>query len=206
MAPAGRVKLLGLTIAMWLVAANIWTGGPVAALWVGSQAQGSGHPTMTSVFVTILILAAAEYALVFLLARLGAAHDRLSGHVPSVRAHVSWLRSMRGERSLYPGERPSLSSLERVLAATVVIVVVLFEIWFLFFSSSPIDGRTGRVDSGTGRVDSGVELTMRQATLYAAEEPQEGSSSAMRNDEPQPHEATTFGLFTSKPAPIMLSA
>ena len=29
-----------------------------------------------------------------------------------------------------------------------------------------------------------------------------GSSSAMRNEEPQPHEATTFGLFTWKPEPM----
>src|SRR4051794_21056204 len=35
-----------------------------------------------------------------------------------------------------------------------------------------------------------------------AAEPQLGSSSAMRKEEPQPHEATTFGLFTWKPLPI----
>jgi len=139
-----RLKLLGLTVAMWLAAANIWTGAPLLALWVGSQTQGSGPPTMSSVFVVVIVLAALEYGLVALLGGLGTAHERLSGHSATVRQHVAWLRSMRGERPLYAGERASLTSLERVLAATVVIVVVVFEIWFLFYSGSPFDSRTGR--------------------------------------------------------------
>ncbi len=36
-------------------------------------------------------------------------------------------------------------------------------------------------------------------------EPQLGSSSATRKEEPQPHDATTFGLVTSKPEPWKLS-
>src|SRR6185503_10614974 len=35
--------------------------------------------------------------------------------------------------------------------------------------------------------------------------PQLGSSSATRNEEPQPHEATTFGFDTSKPEPMKFS-
>ena len=187
-----RMKRLGLTAAMWLASANIWTGAPLLALWIGSRTQGGGAPTMAGVFVVTIVMAALCYALVWLLGRLGEAHDRISGNRPSVRAHAPWLRSMSGERQLYTGERPQLTTLERVLVTMVVIVALVFEVWFFFFSSSPIDGRTGRVDAGPTR-------------SYAAE-PQEGSSSAMRKEEPQPQEATTLGLFTSKPAPIMLSA
>jgi hypothetical protein len=192
-ARGGRAARLGLTIAMGVAALNVWTGAPLVALWVGSQAQGPGHPTMTSVGVVVVVFAALGYGLVALLGRLGQAHDRLTGARPSVRAHAPWLRSMRGERERYDDEAPRLTGLERVLVVTVVIVVVVFEIWFLFYSTSPIDSRSGR-----GAVD-GPERGAQAAA------PQEGSSSAMRNEEPQPHEATTLGFFTSKPEPIMLS-
>jgi hypothetical protein len=51
---------------------------------------------------------------------------------------------MRGERELYAGDRPTLSALDRILVVTVVIAVAAFEVWFFFFSTSPIDQRSGR--------------------------------------------------------------
>lgn len=185
-----RAKRLGLTIAMGVAALNIGTGAPLVALWVGSQAQGSGHPTMTSVGVVVVTFAALGYGLVALLSWLGGLHDRLTGVSPRVSAHAPWLRSMRGERPLYDDEAPRLTALERVLVVTVVVVTIVFEVWFLFYSTSPIDNRTGR---------------SALPSVYAAA-PQEGSSSAMRNEEPQPQEATTLGFLTSKPAPMRLSA
>lgn len=47
--------------------------------------------------------------------------------------------------------------------------------------------------------------TLRLDLATQTVEPQDGSSSATRNDEPQPQAATTFGLITSKPEPIRLS-
>lgn len=189
-----RLARLGVTIAMGVAALNIWTGAPLIALWVGSQTQGSGPPTMTSVGVVVVVFAALGYGLVILLGRLGRLHDRLAGTTPTVRAHAPWLRSMGGERELYEGERPQLTGLERVLVVTVVIVTVVFEVWFLFYSTSPIDSRSGRGAVGDG-----------PAAVAQAAAPQLGSSSAIRNEEPQPQEPTTLGFFTSKPEPIMLS-
>jgi hypothetical protein len=51
---------------------------------------------------------------------------------------------MRGERP-HEGDRArQLSPMDVVLIVTVVVAVVAFEIWFFFFSGSPIDGRSGR--------------------------------------------------------------
>jgi hypothetical protein len=141
---AFRLKRLALTIGMTLAALNIWTGSPLFALWVGSQLQGSGPPKMSSVIVVVIVLAVVSLALVQLLAFLGARHDELTGHSATVRMHAPWLRSMRGERPLYPGETGRLTNLERVLVVMVVFVVLIFEVWFLFYSTSPIDGRSGR--------------------------------------------------------------
>lgn len=129
---------------MALAAMNIWTGSPLVALWIGSQLQGMGPPKMSSVAAVVLAMAAISFGLVRLLSYLSHLHDGLTGRTGSVSEHVPWLRSMRGERPLYPGEDSSLTSLERILVIVVVLVVLLFEIWLLFFAGSPLDGRTGR--------------------------------------------------------------
>jgi hypothetical protein len=129
---------------MAVVGLNIWTGSPLLALWIGSRIQGDGAPTMGPVFAVILGIAVFSYLLARLLVRLGAAHDELTGHTATVHQHVPWLRSMRGERTTYPGDRPQISTLERTLVVMVVAAAAAFEIWFFFYSGSSIDQRSGR--------------------------------------------------------------
>ena len=140
----GGLGRVGLASAMTVVGVNVWTGSPLLALWVGSRVQGTGPPKMAAFGVFVLVLIATSVALVKLLSVLGAAYDRMTGQEPTVRSHAPWLRSMRGERPQYPGERPTLTMLERILVAMVLVVVILFEVWFFFFSPSPIDERSGR--------------------------------------------------------------
>jgi hypothetical protein len=130
---------------MVLVTLNIWTGGPLLALWIGSRVQGAGPPSMLAVAVVAVALGVVSFVLVRLLARLDGAYGRLTGRTSSVRRHVPWLRSMRGERPHSDRQHADeLTPLEIVLIVSVVAVVVLFEIWFFFYSGSPIDQRTGR--------------------------------------------------------------
>jgi hypothetical protein len=136
-----RVVLLSL---IGLASLNLWTGGPLLALWVGSRAQGSGPPKMGSVFVVTIVLTAVSLGLIRLIAVLQKAYDEYTGEGPRVRAHTPWLRSMRGERPVYPGERVHVTAPERVLVAVVIVAIALFEVWFFFFSGSPIDQRSGR--------------------------------------------------------------
>ena len=142
---ASRLARIGLTCAMAIVTLNVWTGGPLVALWIGSQVQGDGPPTMEAVAVAAVSLGVISYLLVRLLARLDALYARLTGRVSTVHRTVPWLRSMRGERPHddrhHAGE---LSPLEIVLIVSVVMAVVAFEIWFFFYSGSPIDQRSGR--------------------------------------------------------------
>jgi predicted secreted protein len=181
-APAGnRLQRTALAAVMALVAVNVWTGGPLFALWVGSRVQSDGGATMLGVFAVIGAVAAISFALLRVLEWLGRRYDRLAGTSSTVRVHAPWLRSMRGERELYPGERVQLTMLERVLVVTVVVAALAFEIWFFFYSASPIDQRSGRGSAPTpayahtaarlatrpryrGRVDH-VEV----AALHAAE-------------------------------------
>jgi hypothetical protein len=129
---------------MLVVALNVWTGSPLLALWIGSRLQGSGPPKMAPVFVVVVCFAVVSFGLARVLAGLGDRYDRLAGHSPTVHRHVSWLRSMRGERPQYPGEHVSLTVLEQSLVVMVMLAIAAFEIWFFFFSGSPIDQRSGR--------------------------------------------------------------
>jgi hypothetical protein len=60
-----------------------------------------------------------------------------TGTLPTVRTHAPWLRSMRGERPDYDGAA-SISGAERIIVVTVVLAAAAFELWFFFFSGSPI--------------------------------------------------------------------
>jgi hypothetical protein len=139
-----RLKRVALTCLMALTTINVWTGGPLLALWVGSRVQGSGPPSMLAVGVAAVTLGVISYALVKLLALLDSTYARVAGRPASVSRHVPWLRSMRGERPHETKHARDLSPLEVILIVSVVVVAVLFEVWFFFFSGSPIDQRSGR--------------------------------------------------------------
>jgi hypothetical protein len=137
-APGSRLKRIFLATAMGVVALNLWTGSPLLGLWVGSRVQGGGPPSMTAILVVALTIAVVAFALTRLLAVLGDAYERASGHSATVRQHAPWLRSMRGERPQYEGQRPRLTGMERTLVIVVMLAAGAFEIWFFFFSGSPI--------------------------------------------------------------------
>lgn len=142
--PMARVKRVALVCLMSITTINVWTGSPLLAVWVGSRVQGSGSPSMGAFAAVGLTLGAVSLALVRVLGRLEAVYDRTTGRERTVRRHVPWLRSMRGERPHEDKRARQLSPLDVILIVTVVVAVVTFEIWFFFFSGSPIDGRSGR--------------------------------------------------------------
>ena len=140
-----RFERVGLVVAMTLATINIWTGAPLLALWVGSRVQGgSGTTKMSTIVVVAAVLFTLGIVLIRVLAAMDEAYGRVSGRKARVQRHLPWLRSMRGERPHEHSTDKRLSPLELLLVVSVVIVVVLFEVWFFFFSTSPIDGRSGR--------------------------------------------------------------
>jgi hypothetical protein len=131
-----RLRALGLAMLMAVVAVNVWTGGPLLAIWIGSRVQGSGPPSMVAVVTVGVVLLVVSLALVRLLAWLGQAYDQVTGAPPAVRRQAPWMRSMRGER--VPQGQLRLRTLDRVLIACVVVAAIAFEVWFFFFAGSSI--------------------------------------------------------------------
>jgi hypothetical protein len=102
---------------------------------------------MEAIATVAVTLGLVSLVLVRVLALLEHTHNRLVGRRPGVRRHVAWLRSLRGERPHEQGIHGTLSPLEITLVASVVVAVAAFEIWFFFFSGSPISSTAGTTSS-----------------------------------------------------------
>lgn len=142
-----RLEGVALIAGMVVTAVNVALAAPLAGLLAASRVSGDRTITMLAVATFCVVAGAVAFGLVRLLAVLGAAHDRLVGRdTRTVRRHVSWMRSMSGERPHVPEGSSSgaLSALDAVLVVVVVAALLAFEVWFAFFSGSPLDGRSGR--------------------------------------------------------------
>jgi hypothetical protein len=129
---------LALLIATTVIAVNIWTGAPLAALWVGSLADGQRLVSMTAVIVVVLTLALLVGAMTLALIWLSTRYDRLVGRPSGKPTPVPWLRSMRAEDTdLLRKERGS-TALEVIVVSSAVVAVISLEIWFVLFAGSPL--------------------------------------------------------------------
>lgn len=133
-----RLKRAAMAGATAFLAINLWTGAPLLALWVGSQAVGATALSMQAVFVVVIVLAALLFPMVLALARLNSAYNVLTQR-PEGERRLSWLRSMntQQERS---GAGTSLSALERIVMTTVYVAVIALLVWFFFLAGSPLPG------------------------------------------------------------------
>jgi len=141
----GRLKQAATLGTMSVTALNVYTGSPLLGLWVGSRVQGDGPPSMGAIFVMLAVFLGTSLLLVRILAALGRMYDRLSGRPAQTRRHTPWLRSLRGDRPREVGAAGyQLGALDYLMIGSVILLAAAFEIWFFFYSGSPLDGRSGR--------------------------------------------------------------
>ena len=133
----GRLQRIALAAAAAFVTVNIWTGAPLLALWVGSQAVGSSGLSMAAVGIVVVVLVALVVALTALLTRINHRYDELTGRVVERRVQP-WMRSMRGEREGYVRARQGVNAIERVVTIVVAAAMLLLNVWFFFFAGSPL--------------------------------------------------------------------
>jgi hypothetical protein len=144
-----RIRRAAVLAATAVVGVNVWTGSPLLALWVGSRVESSSSstgPSMAAIFVVVVVMAATSWMLLRLLYRLQDHYFKLLGR-PARRYRSTWLRSMRAERGEWERQHDPdarATPFEIVVMLCVVVAVAAFEVWFFFFSPSPIDQRSGR--------------------------------------------------------------
>ena len=134
---ASRLTRIAIVAAIAVVTLNIWTGAPLLGLWVGSLVAPDSGISMTAVFVVIVVIAVAVWALLQLLYRLQAAYAQASGQTVA-RRQTTWLKPMSGERTHGKGAvAKPLSPVDYVVIVCVVLAVAAFELWFFFLAGSP---------------------------------------------------------------------
>lgn len=132
-----RLKRLALVIGTGLAAMNVWTGAPLLAVWIGSQAQSGQVLSLRGVLVTLVVLSALVYLLGQALAWLSYRYDELTGR-PRLAGETSpWQRAKRGDRVQDIRSRFGVSAPEKIVAASFVLAVIALEIWFFFYAGSP---------------------------------------------------------------------
>jgi hypothetical protein len=137
-AGAAPLKRIGLAAITAFLAINIWTGAPLAALWVGSLVVGQARVSMAAVFVVIVVLVLLVSAMAVALARVSASYDRLTGRPPGER-RAAWLRSARAEGGRARiSHRVGITPLERIVMLSVWVAVLALLVWFFVFARSPL--------------------------------------------------------------------
>jgi divalent metal cation (Fe/Co/Zn/Cd) transporter len=140
-----RARGLLIVIGMVLCAVSIWTASPLAWLWIASQMDSGSSPTMGAIGVVIAGVCGTTIAIGKVLAILNARYRDLHGQRATIKLHLSWLRSLRGERPHERGDEVELTVLDVILVSSIFIAVGIFELWYLFKSGSSLDGRSGRL-------------------------------------------------------------
>ena len=134
-----RLKRIGLVAGSALCAVNIWTGAPLLAVWVGSKLQKNATGlSMTAIVSVVVVLAVMVGLLAWALAWFNDRYDDVTGRPQKARYTSPWLRSMRGERDVEIRRKTGVSAVERVAIVSVVVAVLLMEIWFFFFAGSSL--------------------------------------------------------------------
>jgi hypothetical protein len=141
-APRGAGNLflrVVLAAATTLVSVNLWSGGPVLALWVGSRIQAAvGSLSMGAVGATIGVLVVETFVLYRILAWLSVRYDAVIGRKVR-RRQAPWLKPMSGERRTLEVSRP-LTAVEKIVVGSVVVSFELALVWFFFFAHYSLPG------------------------------------------------------------------
>jgi hypothetical protein len=140
-----RAAMAGVTA---FITANIWTGGPLLSLWVGSQVDHERVLSMTAVGVVVAVLAVLEFVLAVALTWLNNVYDELIGR-PRTERRATWLRSMRAEAEGHISQRVGITLLERIVMINVYIAVITLVVWYVFFAGPPAQTVAGYIPTGS---------------------------------------------------------
>ena len=88
----------------------------------GIVVQGDGDIVVSTILVSLGM------------ARVHRRYQEVSGHIPTVRVRLPWMRSVRGEED----SRPEVTVLDVIVVSTALMGVTAALVWFLFFAGSSL--------------------------------------------------------------------
>ena len=131
---AKKVSQAALVSLMVLGGLMLWFGNPVIWLWIGSQMSETQRASMGPYAVVALGILVSTIIVAWGLARVHRRYQEVSGHIPTVRVRLPWMRSLRGEDDA----RPEVTVLDVIVVSTALLGIMAAIVWFLGFAGSPL--------------------------------------------------------------------
>jgi hypothetical protein len=129
-----KLTQAGLVTVMVLGGLMLWFGNPVLWLWIGSQMSENQRASMGPYAVVAIGIIVSTILVSLGMARIHRRYQEVSGHTPTVRVRLPWMRSVRGEED----SRPEVTVLDVVVVTTALLGLMAALVWFVALAGSPL--------------------------------------------------------------------
>lgn len=113
---------------MFLGSIAMWLGAPALWLWLAGRNSAVSSTAMGSLVLILIGIPITMIGIGKVLARIDDQYTAKFGRGERLNERARWLHGVRGD-----GEEPSM--LDKVMAISIGLLLVLLGVWFLFFSS-----------------------------------------------------------------------
>lgn len=132
---AGRGIAAGLVFVAMLVAAfSLWTAIPLSWVYIGSKLSETQFPSGGPYAVVAVGIFASIMIVAWLIGRLNNLYIRITGTNRLAPIRPTWLKSMRDTAPV----TNSVTVVEAVLMASVMLAALALTLWFFFLAGSPL--------------------------------------------------------------------
>jgi hypothetical protein len=131
----GRGVAAGLVfLAMLLAAFSLWTAIPLSWVYIGSKLSETQFPSGGPYAVVAVGIVTSILVVAWLIGRLNNLYVRITGTNRLAPIRPNWLKSMR-DTAPVPN---SVTVVEAVLMASVMLATLALTLWFFFLAGSPL--------------------------------------------------------------------
>lgn len=132
---AGKGVAAGFVfLAMLLAAFSLWTAIPLSWIYIGSKLSETQFPSGGPYAIVAVGIVASILLVAWLIGRLNELYVRITGTNRLAPIRPNWLKSMRDAA---PMQR-SVTVVEAVMMASVMLAVLAFTVWYVLWAGSPI--------------------------------------------------------------------
>ncbi|MDX6626686.1 MAG: hypothetical protein QOE56_1675 [Solirubrobacterales bacterium] len=121
-------------LAMLLAAFSLWTAIPLSWVYIASKVSHTQFPSGGPYAVVAVGVITSIVFIAWLIGRLNNLYIRITGTNQLGPMRPTWMRSMRDAAPV----RGSVTVVEAVLMASVLLAAVALTIWFFLLAGSPI--------------------------------------------------------------------
>jgi hypothetical protein len=121
-------------LAMLVAAFSLWTAIPLSWIYIGSKLSQTQFPSGGPYAIVAIGIVASILVVAWLIGRLNDLYIHITGSNRLEPIRPTWLKSMRDATPV----RSSVTVVEAVLMASVMLAVLAFTVWYVFWAGSPI--------------------------------------------------------------------